>query len=943
MAYKLLRVRLENYLQLLEGCGQRVVELDFTEALNKGLNKYMLLGRNGSGKSELLSALTPFSESFNGRPHVIVPGENGSKEIDYIDEDNTVVRCSHLWSKSGTVRSFIYIKKADEEEFTMLPSTSKGLVTVFRDEVKNIFNIDSDFITVSRIGTTISSFIDLKPAERKKYLSRFINDIDEWILANKNAASHLAEFKREIRGLQVEIERLPKADQAEHELAKINKSIEQFKTNLSQASIDLGSAQASLTQVEEVITQSFSKVKAHSDVRKLDEYDLPSATLYSLDKALSAGIQSASTSISEMHASMPKLAEFPTSAEAQEKLNSFVLRESNIVTEQQGFAQIKGMSSKKLHELTANIRNIETQISRIQNAPNELAKLQIQVEPLQEQVNIAQTEYAKYSAVEINDNVTFEDISQTADNIFRLRDEISPVLAALSSDETIKICEDSNYDSLAIKNIARTHTERSKQLRSDVNGLTKRVATASAQDTYARQMSQHKCSSPNCPHEAALKRFSEAGSDIQKYEREITYKSDQAEHADTLAAQLNEAASAVSSLSSIFNTFVRSRKVLEMVGADAWIASKSKFLELLKKPFSEIETILDVRKYLAALNSRRALSDAENRLQRITSQITTLQESVKYLDDFNAQLESYKVSQAEAQAEFDDIEAKFEASEKTLATLTKVIATFTTYAGMLKKHEVFTAAAEVVSAAVAENSDAITKQSELETSVNTQRSSIEFSEAELSRLEEEAQVINYKLSRLAEFDARMQELQDKASKAQLIVDVTSPTKGAPVNFIKAFIDKIRFIVNDLLDPVVNKTLSLDFELNEKEFNIPVHRSSGRVIPDASMCSEGQRSVIKTILSMALVKNLYSSNGALLYPIIGLDEIDGPLDHETYRRKFVQVIDRLCREINIQQVFMISHNDEFYAEELGLILLPGHAMPIEQENFVHNKTIVADFS
>ena len=76
---RILRLKLVNFIGIKNGMGKDEIEISFPEDEN---TITMLLGKNGSGKSTIVSQLTPFKDTFDDRKDPIVPGKDGLKEID---------------------------------------------------------------------------------------------------------------------------------------------------------------------------------------------------------------------------------------------------------------------------------------------------------------------------------------------------------------------------------------------------------------------------------------------------------------------------------------------------------------------------------------------------------------------------------------------------------------------------------------------------------------------------------------------------------------------------------------------------------------------------------------------------------------------------------------------------------------------------------------------
>ena len=58
---------------------------------------------------------------------------------------------------------------------------------------------------------------------------------------------------------------------------------------------------------------------------------------------------------------------------------------------------------------------------------------------------------------------------------------------------------------------------------------------------------------------------------------------------------------------------------------------------------------------------------------------------------------------------------------------------------------------------------------------------------------------------------------------------------------------------------------------------------------------------------------------------------------------MEILDRQIQDLKLEQVFVISHNNEFYSSEVSLILFPEHNVNLDDETFMINKTLVSDLS
>jgi DNA repair exonuclease SbcCD ATPase subunit len=185
-----------------------------------------------------------------------------------------------------------------------------------------------------------------------------------------------------------------------------------------------------------------------------------------------------------------------------------------------------------------------------------------------------------------------------------------------------------------------------------------------------------------------------------------------------------------------------------------------------------------------------------------------------------------------------------------------------------------------------------------------------------------------------ELDKALDRVKESYNEIQLIVDSTDPTKGIPLIITKKFLGAAESVKNDILNNVYNGQFNIQFRLNEKDFFIHVVKSNGSELDDVLDLSSGQCAIIKTALSFAMIQNFIGD-----YNIPILDELDSTLD-ENNRRSFLDILKRQIENTNIEQAFIISHNNEFFAEkDLTLLLFNGHSAPTSDASFVARNTIV----
>lgn len=152
----------------------------------------------------------------------------------------------------------------------------------------------------------------------------------------------------------------------------------------------------------------------------------------------------------------------------------------------------------------------------------------------------------------------------------------------------------------------------------------------------------------------------------------------------------------------------------------------------------------------------------------------------------------------------------------------------------------------------------------------------------------------------------------------MIKDASSPQSGIPLLYVQLFLNDCINTANELISMVFGDAIELlDLDLSKPEFKIP-YRKNGEVLEDVKSASQGERATISLAISFALMRKCMSfSKNASFYNIMLLDEVDGPF-YKDDREKFLMILSQQIKVNNVEQVFLISHNNCYDGYPINII-------------------------
>lgn len=858
--FEIVDLYLEGFAKIYTGMHIDRIYLDFSEMPNQ---TYLFVGDSGSGKTSILKSIHPFAfnsgtgdESSNSS--LIMSNRDGKKIIRY-NIDGRIIACKHFYIRKtdGSIQVKSYLTEDGEER------NPSGLVSTFKDLVREYFFIDESFLSLLALGNSVESMVDYTSGERKKFAVRIFTELNIYMTYYKNACTVVRKLDNVLGSVVDKLGRYENYDKQSirNDIRDIKKSIQSTETTLGNVLQEQGAIKSNLERDKEVY-QQYSE--CHQSITSL---------LAEIDKLKNRRKTSFDVTVLENQ----KNDQMRDVIGTELRIESL---EASIKSELD-FKEVKLSTKSSLEE---SIARMEGNTDRV-----ELEKLLANID----------SELVGLDDVEVMDGVDYakkkEDLITASIYLDELRGLCTDLITEVRHPDLIpEVFE--NF-------IRNEHCEREVDIA--YQAVVERITNLENANHLAGSIKVPKISSSCKEKDCPYRRFYEDSMDVLKNKRDTSDKilrmeRDALDIAETkrdivfvlkkLYKYIKKHEDYLGRLpADIFNpnTFVltfmgnmdrlvyNSNLMSSSITYLEQAVRKSQLLVLqdsTKKQLAGIETTItlydsmkvDLEKTIHAIEKTdETLAWYQKDLDYNREKLITSNDNVKQLGaelELAIQLEEYRKQISEAQKQLKNMDDCRERYEKSSAQLTH---------------------AEEVEA-------------ELQTQLTEYR-------RHLSQLEET-------LRSITELESEKEMLSSKYSNAIRIRDAVSPAKGIPVEFIddvirNQMIDSINELMHVAYPDITLLKGEKELIINDKEFTIP-YRKNGVVISDISEASDGERAMMSLAFSLVLIRLV-----SKVYNVMLLDEMDTALD-KYGRSKYIDIIEQYMTTINASQIFLISHNSMF---------------------------------
>ena len=876
---KIVYIRLKGYVGIYSGMGLNELEIDLSKSKHKIT---VISGINGCGKSTLLRAISLMPDT----PQDFIPNVSAEKHIKLLDGDNLyeiTILSPVSRSSRGTTKCSI-IKNGIE-------LNPNGNVTSYKEIIFQEFELDSNFIALTRLSGDDRGLADKTPAERKKFMSFIVESLETYNAIYKNLNKKSSIFKSYVSNLHNKIQGVGNEENLrstvislENRRESLNKAIESLKNSIIESNTLL-----SVNDPDGILQLMYEKTEKEVDDRRRS-YNQYLKEFTSLCNSIGTEI-------------------------SQEAVDDFLNSKTLLIGSHR--ESMKDSSIKKL----SAIEKRETILSSIESDKRKVDELSKGVDLTLSNTVIVMREKVKteldiLKSIGISDpyNTSKEELEYTFDTIkFIVEMVMTQFYDGITEDMVVKILNFSKSDLTKLE----TQINKQKQLIIDLQNESKDAQrdyeTLSVLSNRPKGCKIDDCYFISVAYNLQKKKYAKIS--IDKYMEE-------------LAIKLTEAVDLQFGLSSEYErmTIIASKKdILDRIRANIdmnkVILQKCDMGKLLIDTFES---------RILHLNSFNEFKDMDDMISKIIT-ISMYKNDSKSLESLEASI----IAQSNSEVMIRDIMKELERLETDLVSIDTDIKSLdieiSSCSNLIRilEHDIAKGTNAKEKGILLKSSEESLKYSEFELEdiikkskasitimekINSMNVELQELQSQLSPIDEQISRINGQLVMLESYKIEYQEYSDKYNMVDTLKKYSSPTGGIQTLFMSIYMNKTLELANQVLGMVFGgKYRILDYVINANEFRIPFV-GDGLVVDDISSGSTSQVCMMGLAMSLVL---LYQASTK--YNITRLDEIDGGLDSMN-KLRFIDALYRMIEILEIDQLFIISHSSELELSNVDIIRL-----------------------
>lgn len=884
---KYINAKFKGYIGFYNGMGLNEIEIDFSKCMHKII---LITGKNGSGKSTLMNHLNPFPDSSSS----FIPNQDAEKDLTLFHEGETytiqIYSAADINGKRKTTKAYIQKNGLELNE--------NGNVQSYKDIIFSEFEMDSNYISLSKLSSNDRGLGDKTPAERKKFVANIIDNLEIYNDMYKTLNKKSLIYKSHVNTLHTKIQNIGTKDSL---AVRLN---------------NLTSRQNSI----------------NSRILELNNIIVSIQTKNNLDEDEAKKIQEAIEEESRLKIELDSISSSIDLLERKSKI-----KRSDIESKYNEDKSLESEYRLKISEITSNWKNAN---ERLSNIGSEIHSIEAELESSDYNNDISDRYNSSNEKLkELRSELKKYGIKEDLSLIFKIAELIKFV-------EKFDLAIERFYDGLCstdvvflVKEYTKTYildiTKEKDELMKKKSDNDIEIARYNMELELLSTLSDRpsNCKIDKCPfisNALTLKSTIKYNpSDmISKLEEENSIISKRCTEIDQIIDICRALDPKKMELDNIRKSILDNKDIISIFYPD--------FIDTFDESIINLNTFSDIRdnRVPTAVYNILLILDSEIRSNELLSvEYKGYRDKIQLLNSYKSKLDSLKSEETEMIKLSSELKSEKDKYEEILSSLVDIISLETQYISEYNKYLSISHAHSNISTIIAEYNKKSSKALEEYSKISIYREEIDKLKIEIDPINREISNINGMLTMLDSYYSDYETYKSSFDTIEILKKYCSPTGGGiQTIFMQMYMSKTKEIANQVLAMLFNGAYHLeDFIINSNEFRIPFV-GEGLPVDDISSGSSAQIAMMGMIINLTLLHQASTK-----FNIAQLDEITGPLDSYN-NSQFTSVLFYCMDILKIDQLFMISHStdtDNTFADIIKLKGYDNYESSIQSGNIIWN--------
>lgn len=846
-------LKLKNFINVYSGMKKKEIEIRLDDVTNKII---LLIGKNGSGKTSILSELHPFATSGNmdvrSDNNLIIEGQDGYKEVRITDKGDEYIIKHHYMNSNKTKSTKSFISKNGVE------LNPNGNVKSFKEAVLIHLGLDQDLLKLMRLGSNVVGLTGMKSTSRKSFATKLFSDIDIYNGFYKKVSEEYRNIRAVMKNLSAKISKYNITDEDD-----FRNKIKYIEDDLAHYNIVKEKAIKDISILEEQ-NKNFDFSNENDLIFEMNKLD---ATLKSSNDILAT--------VKDIN-----LSSFEYRLKSENDLNTKRLERVSKESDLNNIISKKDMLYIQKEDLENTLSN-STSLIRL----NQLEEI---INSHRRNINEQEKELKDRKRYDLN-------------MLFKLSENISKVkdiekYFSEHTDKNIKfVCNDIIHKSNLKKDIQVNLTK----LHLSKNRFEAEIVNIENMKNISLNLEiNHDCSDPKCP-----------------YKEFYIYMMNRGERLNEAQEHRNKVNKEISSCEDLFNLYEIIENMLSVVDE-----FRNVDIPIVYTRESILENLLNNKPLVNQTLLNLAIDDNENfkNIESLKEELSLVEKEYETIKEYaidtieienkiisiDEEINKCDLSINELKAVIEDIK-----TEETyiIKKDNSIIEALELRESINDKYNEYNTIKEQVEKLREDKN----KFSSNTNDIIMLKNSLKRTEEHIINLTSSKEKISYDLNDYRNVKEEFNALQLLFEDVDNIKEALDSSKGIPLLYLNVYLKNCPMMMNTLLESISSDITISDFIIDENEFRIP-YSTDNVSVPDIISASQGENAFISIVLSLSLIVQSMTR-----YNIICLDELDGPLDTKN-REEFINVLYSFIEQVGCEQVFLITHNQMFDNEPVDII-------------------------